>query len=383
MSEFQIYQFRAIDRPLTDQERAEVSSWSSRTRASSYGADFTYSYGDFPKDEEAAVEQYFDLMLYLANWGTRKLILRFPLNSIDAKAIRQYTYQSDWSEISLQKRRDCYLLTLSFGEEGGSDWLDESEFSVDKFNDLRQAIINGDYRGLYILWVDFCLAEQEYEGEAEDEYEEEDEQASSNQPEIPANMPKILPKYSPLIDFFQISQDLVTVLQTLGGEADAQAIDYPTLLSQLSEKEKEKFLLRFLQEEPQLLSTLKKQLISMLSGKKQQKQVSPNLKTFNELIDEAKSIRLKNEENARQAAHRKKMNELKPKKLKLWQQVELEIDLKNASGYNRAVEILKDLKQLALFEDEMEGFKANLTYLKSKYSRSASLMDRFKKAGLE
>jgi len=51
MSEFQIYQFKSIDRLLTDAERKEIGSWSSRTKPTATSATFTYAYGDFPKQK--------------------------------------------------------------------------------------------------------------------------------------------------------------------------------------------------------------------------------------------------------------------------------------------------------------------------------------------
>lgn len=41
MSEFQLYQFKAVDRPLTTEEQREVGSWSSRTQPTSTSATFS------------------------------------------------------------------------------------------------------------------------------------------------------------------------------------------------------------------------------------------------------------------------------------------------------------------------------------------------------
>ncbi|HMQ63165.1 MAG TPA: hypothetical protein PKE06_20950 [Flavilitoribacter sp.] len=105
MSEFQCYQFRSFDRPLTENERHEVSSWSSRAQVSSHSATFIYHYGDFRYSEEKAVEQYFDAMLYFANWGTRRLLLRLPADLVDADALEPYCTDKEWSDdyIRLEK----------------------------------------------------------------------------------------------------------------------------------------------------------------------------------------------------------------------------------------------------------------------------------------
>lgn len=55
MSEYQYYEFQALDRPLTASEQAYISSLSSRVQLSATNAIFTYSYGDFrgePKERK-------------------------------------------------------------------------------------------------------------------------------------------------------------------------------------------------------------------------------------------------------------------------------------------------------------------------------------------
>lgn len=71
MSEYQYYEFQAVDRSLTDAEREEISALSSRVNLSPWRAVFTYSYGDFRGDPEKLLAKSFDAMLYLANWGSR------------------------------------------------------------------------------------------------------------------------------------------------------------------------------------------------------------------------------------------------------------------------------------------------------------------------
>ena len=44
MSEYQFYEFRSVDRPLTTKEQQEIDKWSSRTSPSSTGATFIYNY---------------------------------------------------------------------------------------------------------------------------------------------------------------------------------------------------------------------------------------------------------------------------------------------------------------------------------------------------
>lgn len=47
MSEYQYYEFRAIDRPLTEAQKSKISALSSRAHVTSRMASFVYNYGDF------------------------------------------------------------------------------------------------------------------------------------------------------------------------------------------------------------------------------------------------------------------------------------------------------------------------------------------------
>jgi hypothetical protein len=71
MSEYQYYDFRAIDRPLTSTQRGELGKISTRAEISSTRFTNFYTFGDFKGTPIALVERYFDAFLYLANWGTR------------------------------------------------------------------------------------------------------------------------------------------------------------------------------------------------------------------------------------------------------------------------------------------------------------------------
>ncbi|MEM6765423.1 MAG: hypothetical protein AAF655_10870 [Bacteroidota bacterium] len=69
MSEYQYYDFYAIDKPLTQEQIAVISTFSSRTHPTPRRATFEYNYGDFSYNQEEVVSTYFDMML--AIWTTR------------------------------------------------------------------------------------------------------------------------------------------------------------------------------------------------------------------------------------------------------------------------------------------------------------------------
>ena len=88
MSEYQYYEFEAVDRRLTEAEMAEVRTLSSRVVLKPTSAHFVYHYGDFPGKPEAVLVKYFDAMLYLANWGTRQVMFRWPQALVNREALQ-------------------------------------------------------------------------------------------------------------------------------------------------------------------------------------------------------------------------------------------------------------------------------------------------------
>ena len=83
MSEYQYYEFTAVDQPLTTREQAELRSLSTRADITATSFINTYEWGNFKGDPRKLMERYFDAHLYLNNWGTRELILRLPKRVLD------------------------------------------------------------------------------------------------------------------------------------------------------------------------------------------------------------------------------------------------------------------------------------------------------------
>ena len=50
---------------------------------------------------------YYDAMLYLANWGTRRLLLRFPRLDVDAETLAEYAVED---MIGIRSRDEALLL---------------------------------------------------------------------------------------------------------------------------------------------------------------------------------------------------------------------------------------------------------------------------------
>src|SRR5437868_5151464 len=90
MSEYQYYEFQAIDRPLDERAMAALRSITSRARITPTSLVNVYHFGDFKGDPDQLMQKYFDAHLYVANWGTHRLMLRVPARSLPLSSAKPY-----------------------------------------------------------------------------------------------------------------------------------------------------------------------------------------------------------------------------------------------------------------------------------------------------
>lgn len=377
MSEFQLYQFKSVDRPLTAEEQREIGSWSSRTEPTSTSATFSYAYGDFRKDEEKVVEQYFDMMLYLANWGTRRLLMRFPKTLLNKEAISRYLIEADDFDdmyLSLIDKPECFLIDFYWSNEGGGEWIDEEDFLVSDFVPIREGILTGDYRALYLFWLKLAALKEQWD----EEWDEERVSSSEKPPPpIPPNLKKMNGALKTLADFFEIDIDLIAVAQQASTDTGHLEKDFKKLILQLPEKDRMDYLVRLANSEINLDIKLRRQLENLEKSPTQL--ITPTL-SISELL-ELSSVKEKErqQEEARRAAeaHRSKMEKIAEEEVTLWQHVYTNLELKTSKSYDLATATLKDLKALAEFRDEHSTFKDKMEQIKQDYGKSRALMRRF------
>ena len=127
VSEYQYYEFQAIDRPLGEADREALKALSSRAWITATRFTNHYEWGDFKGDPWRLVERWFDLHLYLANWGTRRLMMRLPKRLMERKRLDPFLLDVDWVKVwevsgegtdCLSKSHICGCALCSFDGEG-------------------------------------------------------------------------------------------------------------------------------------------------------------------------------------------------------------------------------------------------------------------------
>lgn len=192
MSEYQYYEFQAIDRPLTDEQQQGLRRISSRAHITPTGFVNVYNYGDLHADSVALLEKCFDAFCYLANWGTRQLMFRIPIDLIDEESVGKYCLEDIFS----LRRKGEYLILAIDSESEEYEW-EEGEGWLSSMISLREDLLCGDFRCLYLAWL--LGVQQEWVDYAEHE------------PPVPAGLEDLNGALSAFIQFMRIDPDLVTV----------------------------------------------------------------------------------------------------------------------------------------------------------------------------
>ena len=345
MSEYQYYEFQAIDRPLTDEEQATIGGISSRVELSRRKAVFTYSYRDFRGDPEKVLTQYFDAMLYMANWGSTQLIFRFPKALVDVTAIQAYCIEDF---VSYAMSGDYVILNIKCYEEGGRGWF-YGEGWLDSVIALREDILRQDYRVLYLAWL-LAIPMIYYEELEEPLYE----------PPVPPGLRHLSTPLQKFTELFGIDEALIEVGAKVSGEQQGVSEDQLiAAIAGLSREECNAFLTRLVHNEMNLSLKLRRTLQKMVE---QEQGFSPtsqdSRRRAEDLLEEMEQEqeRLRKQRAKEQAAKRKReMEALAQEESQLWSQVYELIARKQVKAYDEAVEILKRLNDLAAFQGKKEG----------------------------
>ena len=147
MSEYQYYEFCRITTPLSSEARNEMASLSSRAQVSTHGASYVYNYGDFRGNPKQLVLKHFDVFFYISNFGTVRLIFKYPIHKINIDAINKYCIKH---VITAETHNENFLLEIDVNNEDGFGWT-EGEGILPDLLPLYDEIKSGNYQFLRIV----------------------------------------------------------------------------------------------------------------------------------------------------------------------------------------------------------------------------------------
>jgi hypothetical protein len=373
MSEYQYYEFLALDRPLTEKQRAELRSISTRAEITATRFVNEYQWGDLKGNPRTMVERYFDAFLYLANWGTRRLMFRLPRGVLDTETAEQYCYTDT---ASLTETGSHLILSLYVDREPDDYW-EEPGGQLAAMVQARSELAAGDLRLLYLAWL---LALQS------DEVDDED-----TEPPVPTGLGNLSASLQAIVDFLEIDEDLIAV-----AAASSPSVQEPEgmagWIASLPEQEKDALLARVAAGEGAQVQALLLRRFRAASGSPP---AAPS-RTAAELWQAAgdrKAARTKAAERRRSeaearraatqaAAYAKHLDQLATRTEAAWEKAAELIETRRPRDYDLAASLLRDLQALADRQEDSAAFRKRFGELRAQHQRKPSLLDRFDQAGL-
>jgi hypothetical protein len=138
------------------------------TRATITPVSFTneYNWGDFKGNPGNLMERFFDAHVYVANWMTAIFMVRLPIEAISKKTARAMAVNGI---LDFEATETHWVITWSlyesenydrFGMENGRGWMG-------RLAPVRDELLRGDMRSLYIGWLAAVTREMADDGDME------------------------------------------------------------------------------------------------------------------------------------------------------------------------------------------------------------------------
>jgi hypothetical protein len=381
MSEYQYYEFLAVDRPLDASAMNRLREMSTRAHITPTSFVNTYHWGDLKGDPRELTERYFDAFLYTANWGSRRLMFRLPSRLLDIGTAQEYCV-SDLA-VAWTHGKNVIIELQCESEDGGGDWDDEGgEGRLASIIPARAQLAGGDLRLLYLGWLLSA-----WEGRlADDELE----------PPVPANLGSLEGPLSSVAEFLKLDPYLLEVAAEAsesGQATDISEEDLAAWVSLLAPAEKDSLLLRILSGDDAQLRT---ELLRRFTDQTASQPSAQPRRTVGELLASAARYELEGERLTAERLHReqqqreqeaavareKLLDELAQEGEQVWPRVNSLIDTMKPREYDLAVQLLSNLQALAQREGAPEKFADHVKRLRSQYASRPALLRRFDAAGL-
>ena len=286
MSEYQYYEFVAVDRPLTAAEQAEVRQLSTRAKITATSFTNEYHWGDFKGSPGEMMQCYYDAHLYLANWGTHRIMLRLPRASLDPEIAGQYCVDG---LVTISTTREHVILDLTSEDETG-DWVEDVEDSLSAIVGVRSELAMGDLRPLYLAWLSTYGAWER----DEDAFDDEDE--DTEEPPVPAGLGSLTAPQRALADFLGLDPDLLDVAAEASPglpEVKDNAPALATHIAKLPVSDKDRLLMLLTQGQA---ARARMELLQGIHKDPDDQQCSSPQRTVGELLDAAAALRIQREQ---------------------------------------------------------------------------------------
>ncbi|HEY4387434.1 MAG TPA: hypothetical protein VGN34_23510 [Ktedonobacteraceae bacterium] len=373
MSEYQRYEFMTCDRPLTREQLDEVNDLSSHIEASSTHAVIEYNWGDFKHDPIEVLHDYFDGFLYWANWGTPRLALRFPHGALPADLLEPYGFDDFY--VTFTQNADYDILDMHFDEmEALDEW---TEYDLGSLVAIRDELMAGDLRSLYIVWLACVYGTEDDE---EDTEAEDYPLPASGVPPVPPGFARLTDAQEELADLFRVSEELLlAAAQHSSAAGPVASDDFVAWVELLPQDRRSEYLVKLANNEPGLSRQLVKELRELGKDKTSETPSPGERVDYNTLYRESQTIgdRLERERlEEKQRAHQRHLQEVCDHREDYWRQVDEAVARGTGSGYDEATRFLVELRDVAQHFNEAQAFQTRFSSWMRTHMRRPAFVKR-------
>jgi hypothetical protein len=229
VSEYQSYAFVALDRPLSAAEMAELRSISTRAQITPTRFFNEYQWGDLKADPAELLARYFDVHLYFANWGSRRLMFRLPLHAVSLDDLRACVPGGPVTLTVTEHHVVLDLWSETEEPEEEEEWFEDGQLQA-SLTPLRAELLRGDRRVAYLAWL---LAVQA--GELDPDTPE---------PRVPHGLDTPTASLAALTSFLRVDPDLLAAAAEAGVEDADELHRFRSWVARLPAREQQRWLLR-------------------------------------------------------------------------------------------------------------------------------------------
>lgn len=380
MSEYQYYEFLAIDRPLTEDEMAALRVLSTRANITPVSFTNEYNWGDFKGNPEKLMQRYFDAHVYVANWMTAIFMVRLPIEALaketaDALAV---PYVLDFKDT-----KNHWIITWSleesesydrFGMEDGRGWMA-------RLAPVRDELLRGDICSLYIGWLTAVTGEMMDDDEME--------------PLAVSGLGSLSSTQQALAEFLEVDQDLLAGAGMGSPAAQDEEISQQEMdewIDDLTRDEVKAVLKQLLEGKGQQAErSLKNQFAAWRRGLRCDKTEAPR-RTVGELrknAEKAQQIRIEKQkrDRKRREIKRRKEHEAYLKNLssdfpKAWKSLQKTVERGSGLAYDEACRTIVDLSEAYALHATRKRFQEEMKKFMADHIRRKALIQRLVKAGI-
>lgn len=392
MSEYQYYEFAAVDRPLTAQQQAELRNRSSRATITASSFVNEYHWGDLKGEPLDWMQRYFDAHVYSANWGSCRLLLRLPESALDKSMLDdctrpsasgaaadfldafEVTATSGYSILDWSFNDDSGELARFWSQADGPGWMA-------RLLPLRDELLRGDTRPLYLGWLARVCAGELAGDDAE--------------PPLPAGLATLSPAQAALAEFLLLDPDWLTAAAEASPTLPAQdeaASDFDAWLDEQSPTTVRTTLRLLLEGRGQEAERGVRQAFLTWQRARQQSPVPPTRRTVAQIesgVAPARARRLERERQARAAEQARQQSErmayftrLAQHPDQVWQEIGTTLQRGSGTSYNQALRLTQELAEALTQAGREAEFRRGLVKLLGAHGKRAAWVARLEKAGL-